>query len=408
MSRSEFEEHYAELTREINAVEAKLANSEVLKQFTEVKRRVEILYETLRENRLLLETVLENSAASIYAKDKDGRYTYINRDCEVAFNLARDQALGRTDFEVFPKENAEEYRSNDLAAMKMGKMWEHEVWWGDRIFLTRKMPLTSASGEVEGICGISTDITDHRRTELALREAIMTLERERENKLTNVEAIMASIAHEVRQPLAAIATNGRAALRWFEKTPPDYDEVRAALSRVINDSRRASEVFDSIRALFRKADQGREQIDVSEITLEVLQSLRGELKDHGVTAQTELASALPLITGHKSQLQQVFVNLVHNAIEAMDTMIDRSRMLRVRTQLHGRDAIIVAVEDTGPGIDPQRLNAIFDAFVTTKAKGMGLGLAICRRIIENHGGELSALSDCKSGALFQFVLPINN
>jgi C4-dicarboxylate-specific signal transduction histidine kinase len=292
--------------------------------------------------------------------------------------------------------------------METGKIREHEVRWGDQVFLTRKVPLTSRSGEVEGICGISTNITNHRRTELALRETIMTLQRERENKLMNVEAIIASIAHEVSQPLAAIATNCSAALRWFEKTPPDYDEVRAALSRVINDSRRASEVFDSIRALFRKADQGREQIDVSQITLEVLQSLRGELKDHGVTAQTELASALPLITGHKSQLQQVFVNLVHNAIEAMDTMIDRSRMLRVRTQLHGRDAVIVAVEDTGPGIDPQRLNAIFDAFVTTKAKGMGLGLAICRRIIENHGGELSALSDGKSGALFQFVLPINN
>ena len=406
MSRSEYEEHYAGLTREINALEATLPNLEARKQFADVKQRIEILYETLRENRLLLETVLENSAASIYAKDKDGRYTYINRECEIAFNLARDQALGRTDFEVFPKENAQEYRSNDLAAMKMGKMWEHEVWWGDQIFLTRKVPLTSASGEVEGICGISTDITDHRRTELALREAIMTLERERENKLMNVDAIMASIAHEVRQPLTAITTNGSAALRWFDKTPPDYDEVRAALNRVINDSRRASEVFDSIRELFRKAEQTREQIDVSDITLEVLQTLRGELKDHGVTAHTELASGLPLIVGHKRQLQQVFVNLVHNAIEAMDTTTDRSRMLRVRTELHGRDAIIVAVEDSGPGIDPQHLNTIFDAFVTTKTNGMGLGLAICRRIIESHGGELSALSNGISGALFQFVLPI--
>jgi PAS domain S-box-containing protein len=407
MPRSEFEEHYAGLTREINALEAKFANSEARSQFADVKQRIKTLYEALRENRLLLETVLENSAASIYAKDKEGRYTYINRECEVAFNLARDQALGKTDLEVFPKENAEEYRSNDLAAMKMGKTWEHEVWWGDQIFLTRKMPLTSASGEVEGICGISTDITDHRRTELALREAIVTLERERENKLMNVEAIMASIAHEVRQPLAAIATNGSAALRWLEKTLPDYDEVRGALHRVINDSRRASEVFDSIRALFRKADQAREQIDVSEITLEILQSLQGELKDHGVTAHTELASGLPLVGGHRGQLQEVIANLVHNAIEAMETTTDQSRALRVRTTLRDPDAIIVAVEDSGPGIDPKQLNGIFDAFVTTKATGMGLGLAICRRIIESHGGELSALSDGKNGAVLQFVLPIN-
>jgi PAS domain S-box-containing protein len=406
MPRSEFEEHYGGLLREINALEAKFANSEARRQFADVKQRIKILYEALRENRLLLETVLENSAASIYAKDKEGRYTYINRECEVAFNLARDQALGKTDLEVFPKENAEEYRGNDLAAMKMGKTWEHEVWWGDQIFLTRKMPLTSASGEVEGICGISTDITDHRRTELALREAIVTLERERENKLMNVEAIMASIAHEVRQPLTAIATNGSAALRWFEKAPPDYDEVRAALHRVINDSRRASEVFDSVRALFRKADQAREQIDVSEITLEILQSLQGELKDHGVTAHTELASGLPLIGGHRGQLQEVIANLVHNAIEAMETATDQSRALLVRTTLRDPDAIIVAVEDSGPGIDPKQLNSIFDAFVTTKATGMGLGLAICRRIVESHGGELSALSDGKNGAVFQFVLPI--
>jgi PAS domain S-box-containing protein len=406
MSRSKLEEHYAELIRELDAHEDELVNFEIHNHFAGIKRRVEFFCKMLRARLHLLETVLENSAESIYAKDKDGRYTYVNRKCEIEFKLPGEQTIGKTDVELFPSANADEYRSNDLVAMNKGKMWEHEVWWDDKIYLTRKLPLTSRSGKVEGICGISTDITNHRRTELALREAIMTLERERANKLMSVEAIMASIAHEVRQPLTAIATNGSAALRWFEKTPPDYDEVRAALNRAINDSRRVSEVFDSIRALFRKADQAREQIDLCEITLEVLQSLRGELKDHGVTAHTELASGLPLIPGHRSQLQQVFVNLVHNAIEAMDTTTDRSRMLRVRTELHDRDAIIVAVEDTGPGIDPQQLNTIFDAFVTTKTNGMGLGLAICRRIIESHGGELSAFSDGRSGALFQFVLPI--
>jgi signal transduction histidine kinase len=251
-----------------------------------------------------------------------------------------------------------------------------------------------------------TDITDLRRTESALRETIMALERERENKLMNVDAITASIAHEVKQPLTAIATNASSALRFSEKTPPDYDEVRAALNRVIRDSHRASEVFDSIRALFRKTDQAREPIDVSEITLEAVQSLRGELKDHGVTTHTELASELPLVEGQRRQLQQVIVNLVQNAIEAMDSTTDQSRVLRVRTKLRDRDAIIVAVEDTGPGINPKRLDGIFDAFVTTKADGMGLGLAICRTIIESHGGKISALSDGNSGTQFQFVLPI--
>ncbi len=411
MSRSEFEKNFAELTRELNALEAQLPNPELRRNFAAVKGRIEILYETLRENRLLLETVLENSAASIYAKRKDGRYTYINHEMEVLCNVAREQVLGKTDFEVFAREIAQQWRTNDLIAMTSGKLTVSEETidapQGERLVLSKKVPLTSASGEVEGICGISTDITDLRRTELALRETIMTLQRERENKLMNVEAITASIAHEVRQPLSAIATNASAALRFFERTPPDYDEVRAALTRIAADSHRASEVFDSIRALFRKADQARELIDASEITREALQSLLGELKDHSVTTYTELASELPLVQGHRNQLQQVIVNLVHNAIEAMDTTTDRSRTLQVKTGLYGRDAIIVAVEDSGPGIDPKHLDNIFDAFVTTKAEGMGLGLAICRRIIENHGGELSALSDGNVGARFQFVLPIN-
>jgi PAS domain S-box-containing protein len=182
MSQSEFEEHYAGLTRELNALEAELASSEVRKHFADIKRRIEILYETLRENRLLLETVLENSAASIYAKRKDGRYTYINREMEVLCNVTREQVLGRTDFEVFPRKIAQQWRTNDLTAMTTGKLTVSEETidapGGERLVLSKKVPLTSGGGEVEGICGISTDITDLRRTELALREAVMTLERE--------------------------------------------------------------------------------------------------------------------------------------------------------------------------------------------------------------------------------------
>ncbi len=364
----------------------------------------------LQENLQLLNTVLENSAAVIYAKQKDGRYLFVNHEYEIVCDLRREQVLGKTDFDLFPTETAEQFRSNDLAVMAAGKLTESEEWvrtpWGEQLFLSRKVPLISPNGEVEGLCGISTNITDNRRTELALREAITKLERERENKLMNVEAIMASIAHEVRQPLAVLATNGSAALRFLKKTPPDYDEVGAALNRIIGDSHRVSEAFDSIRALFRKADQAREQIDASELALETLQLLGGELRDHGVSTHTELASELPVVEGHRGQLQQVIINLVHNAIEAMDTTKDRSRVLRVRTGVHGGDAIIVAVEDSGPGIDSKRLEGIFDAFVTTKSDGMGLGLAICCRIIENHGGKISALSDGKNGAQFQIILPI--
>jgi signal transduction histidine kinase len=247
---------------------------------------------------------------------------------------------------------------------------------------------------------------ERRESEGRLARANMMLERERENKLINIEAIVAAIAHEVRQPLAAIATNSSAASRFLRQTPPDLDEVRAALAAITSDGHRASEVFDSIRSLFRKVDQRRQPVDVNEMALEVLRSMRGELKDHAVTARPELASGLPPVTAHRRQLQQVVLNLVHNAVEAMGATTDRPRVIRLRTEMFGPDAIALAVQDSGPGIDPKQIESIFDTFVTTKSQGMGLGLAICRMIIERHGGKLTASSDGKSGAMFQFVLPI--
>jgi signal transduction histidine kinase len=246
---------------------------------------------------------------------------------------------------------------------------------------------------------------ERRESEARLVQSNRLLERERDNKLMNLEAITASIAHEVNQPLAAIVTNGRAALRWLDRAPPDHDEARAALNRMISDGHRASEVIDGIRSLFRKGHRGWQKMDVNEIVRDVLQSLNGELKDHGVESRPELAE-LPPVHGHRSQLQEVVFNLVQNAIEAMNTTQERSRILRVRTEPRGREAITVTVEDTGPGIDPKQLEEIFGAFVTTKPHGMGLGLAICRMIIEHHGGQLTASSDGRNGASFQFVLPL--
>jgi signal transduction histidine kinase len=246
---------------------------------------------------------------------------------------------------------------------------------------------------------------ERRESEARLARSNVLLQRERDDKLMNAQAITASIAHEIRQPLTAIVTNSNAALRFLEMAPPDHEEVRAALERIISDGHRTSEIFDSIRALFRTSDQGRQPIDVNELILGVLQSLRDELRDHRVAARPELAE-LPRVVAHRNQLQQVVSNLVRNALEAMDTVTDRTRVLRVRTWLRDHDAIVVGVEDTGPGIDPKQLEAIFGAFSTTKADGMGLGLAICRMIIERHGGQLTASSDGESGALFQFALPI--
>jgi signal transduction histidine kinase len=234
----------------------------------------------------------------------------------------------------------------------------------------------------------------------------MALERERENKLMNVQAVIAAIAHEVRQPIGAITLNADAAHRWLQRTPPGQEEAREALNEVKKEGLRVSEVFDGLRALFGKVDQDRQSVDVNDIILSVFRSLEGQLNDHGVAVHRELTAELPPIAGHSGQLREVILNLVSNALEAMRSTTNRSRVLHVRTEVRERDTIAVAIKDTGPGIDPKKLAGIFGAFFTTKTQGTGLGLAICHMIVERHGGQLTASSDGESGALFQFTLPI--
>ena len=238
-----------------------------------------------------------------------------------------------------------------------------------------------------------------------LEKSLESLKRERNNKLMNLEALTASIAHEVRQPLAAIASNGGAALRFLGYASPNLDEVRSALSRMIKDSHRASDVFDSMRALFGRIEHPREAVDVNGIVVEVLEALRGDLKDHNVTLRVDLTSDMPPVMGHRGQLHEVFINLVTNAVEAMDSVEDDRRVLQVKTERHNGGAIIMAVEDSGPGINPNALENIFDAFVTTKPNGMGLGLAICRMITERHDGQLTAARVNPCGTVFRVTLP---
>lgn len=408
MRQSEIGERYAELAIELVGLQASIPNLEAREHLTDIRRRAESLYESLITKLHLLETVLENSPETIYSKDKEGRYTYINQAAEHEFKLMRETSLGKTDFELFPPANAEEYRSGDLIAMETRKAWEYEVLWDNKTYLVRKLPLISASGEVLGVCGNTINITNHRRTELALQAAVRSLERERENKLINIEAVMAAIAHEIRQPLTAISTNGSAALRFLGKTPPDINEVRAALQRIIGQCRHVDGVFDGIRGLFQRGAQNRQPISVNDITLEVLEGLSRELAERGVASHTEFASDLPLVDANMNQLREVISNLVQNAMEAMDFITDRQRILTLKTKLQDGGTVMVEVQDTGTGIDPKRLDSIFEAFVSTKSHGIGLGLALCRMIVERHDGRLTALSDGINGASFKFILPVKS
>ena len=233
----------------------------------------------------------------------------------------------------------------------------------------------------------------------------MMLARERDNKLMNAGATAAAMAHELKQPLAAMVANADASLEFLDQMPPNLPRAKEALNDIVADGHHTSDALDGIRTLFRSVNQTREPVDINQIIGEVLHSIREELTDNGITAQPELTSQIPLVQGNRSQLQQVIFNLAHNAVEAMAGAGGHSRVLRLVTQRSDPDRIVVAVQDTGPGIEPKRLNEIFETFVTTKPQGTGLGLAICRVIVERHGGQLTAHSDGKNGAVFQFVLP---
>lgn len=248
-------------------------------------------------------------------------------------------------------------------------------------------------------------LTELRQRTDQLGRSVAELRRERGNKLMNMEAVAAAISHEVRQPLASIAANCSAAVRFLGHTPPNLDEVRAALNRTITDSHRASVVFDNIRALFGKAEFGQEPIDLNALVAGVLAGLRGELDDHRITTEIALAPDLPPVMGHRGQLQEVFTNLFYNAIEAIDAADDDRRTLKLSTARHGPSKIVAAVEDSGRGIDPKQLKKVFEAFVTTKSQGMGLGLALCRMIVERHAGQLSAAPAPTRGSIFQVILP---
>lgn len=249
---------------------------------------------------------------------------------------------------------------------------------------------------------------ERKANELRLAHSNLMLERERDNKLMNMQAVTAAMAHELKQPLTAISANSEAVQMVLGHTKPDRHAIRSALDSIVEDSHRAGRILNDIRALFLKTDSEHEPVNLNEIASGVLRLLQEELKAHGVVPRVELAPDLPWVMGHKGQLQEVLVNLVQNAVEAMDTVRAGRRRLWLKTERHGDDAIVVEIKDSGPGIDPANLNGIFDAFFTTKSRGTGLGLAICRMIIERHGGQLSASSDGTHGALFLFVLPARN
>lgn len=238
----------------------------------------------------------------------------------------------------------------------------------------------------------------------ALREAQTALAHV--NRVTTMGQLAASIAHEVKQPLAGVITNAAAGLRWLARQPPIVEEVRNALGRIVKDGNRASEVIGRIRDLMTNAPPQKGDLDINEAILEVIGLTHSEVVKNSVSVQTQLAEDLPLIQGDRVQLQQVILNLIFNAVQAMSGVGERPRELLIGTREDASNGVLVEVRDSGTGLPLENFDHVFEAFYTTKPGGMGMGLSVCRSIVEAHGGRIWASPTAGQGATFQFTLPI--
>jgi C4-dicarboxylate-specific signal transduction histidine kinase len=269
-------------------------------------------------------------------------------------------------------------------------------------------PRFDARGDFLGYRGTGNDVTAAVRAdqaEAALRQ--VQAELVHVTRVTTLGELAASIAHEVNQPIAATLTNAEAALRFLRFDPPELDEVREALEWIVRDAARAGAVVQRVRNLVKKAPLPDDRVDINAVIQEVIELTRSEAMKNGVLVRTELADSLPLVRGDRVELQQVILNLVLNAVEAMSALTEAPRELQIATSRTESNHVLITVRDTGPGLAPAAEENLFKAFHTTKPNGLGLGLSICRSIVESRGGRMWASANAPRGAVFQFTLPVH-
>jgi signal transduction histidine kinase len=241
-----------------------------------------------------------------------------------------------------------------------------------------------------------------------LASAMALQRRERADRLMTVEAATSAMAHEIRQPLTGIASRGAAAMNWLKRTPPDLEKVNACVKSMVESSHRAGEIIASIRGLFKKTGSQRAALHLNDLTQQVLSVAQPDLQAHEVSVATEYQESLPQISADRIQLQQVILNLIKNAIDAMDATTPGERRLRLLTGYNGNSVVSLYIQDSGPGISATDQDSIFAPFFTTKPTGMGLGLSICRTIVEDHGGTLRVAKTSSRGTSFEITLPIRS
>ena len=354
-----------------------------------------------------LRPILETALDAVVVMKSDGIVADWNDRAAAVFGWSREEAVGRVMADlVIPERYREAHRKGLRRYLESGK---GEVV-GRRIevsglrkngeeFLVELSISPIQDRENILFIGFLRDITELQALRLARAEL------GRVTRRMAMGEMAASIAHEIKQPLAAISANGNAGLRWLTRATPDIERACDVLKRIVSDTQHASEVIDGIRSMFKNEGQAKTMQDVNELIREALTLVRTEVENQHVSICTELSAELPQVPANQIQLRQVMVNLITNAVDAMSAVTNRARVLRIKTEEHKLDGVLITVEDSGVGIEPQNLDRIFDTFFTTKSQGMGMGLSICRSIVESHEGHLSVAAAQPHGSIFHVSLP---
>ncbi|HSW82006.1 MAG TPA: PAS domain S-box protein, partial [Usitatibacter sp.] len=373
---------------------------------TERKRDAEIL----RRERAFLRQVIDTDPNLIFAKDRDGRFTLANKAVADMYGTTVDDLIGRTDahFNHDASEVAS-FRRDDLRVMETrGELFIAEERITDavgeaRYLQTVKRPIVGEDGVANQVLGVSTDVSARKAAELQL--GLQRNELAHLSRVTMLAELSGSMAHELNQPLTAILSNAQAGLRFLERDTVSLDELRAILEDIVADDKRAGHVIAGLRMLLMKGEMKREDLQVNTAVEDVLRILHSDLVHVGVDARVEAAPDLPAVRGDRVQIQQVLLNLVVNACDAMSSCPVAERRLLVSTLLD-EGFVRVSVTDRGLGIAREHAEKIFQPFYTTKEHGLGMGLAICRNIVSTHGGRLWAADNEGGGTQFNFTLPV--